>query len=281
MRYTETSQCRMSALVRHFGDHADGARVCGICDFCAPQECIAQQFRDPSDEEKAAARAAVDALKSGPPRSTGKLYTHLFPDERISRDAFEEVLSALAREGLAHIADAVFEKDGKSIPFRRVSLSRDGQDLPDGAEITFTLKEVVSPATRRRKKSKKSSTKAAATAAKSGEKKAPRRASKKTPSQPAAAESTPPAPRATRSGQLALVIDGGESNAALEAKLRAWRLAEAKKHGVPAFKILKDQTIRAIAANPPNEPNDLLSIPGIGASTLKKYGAAICKLCAR
>jgi len=38
----------MSALVRHFGDHADGAKVCGICDFCAPEDCVAQQFREPT-----------------------------------------------------------------------------------------------------------------------------------------------------------------------------------------------------------------------------------------
>ena len=46
----------------------------------------------------------------------------------MSRDTFEEVLAGLAREGLLHITDAVFEKDGKTIPFRRAALSRDGQD---------------------------------------------------------------------------------------------------------------------------------------------------------
>ena len=248
MRYTETSQCRMSALVRHFGDHADGQRACGICDFCAPQDCVAQQFRDPTKAEQDAAQVAVNALRNGPPRATGKLYGQLFPDEKVTRDEFEEVLAALARAGFVHITDAVFEKDGKTIPFRRVSLSRDGQDLSEDAEIDFTLKEIITPARRKRK---------AASKAKKGK--------------------TVKAPAASKTARAAEKT--GVTNAALEEKLRAWRLGEAKKRGVPAFKILKDQSLRAIAAKPPAVPDDLLSVPGVGASTVKKYGAAICKLC--
>jgi superfamily II DNA helicase RecQ len=248
MRYAATSQCRMSALVRHFGDHADGQRACGICDFCAPEDCVAQQFRDPTKAEKEAARVAVKALRNAPPRATGKLYGQLFPDERVTRDELEEVLAALARAGFVHITDAVFEKDGKTIPYRRASLSSDGQDLPDEAEIDFTLKEVLNPAKRRRKTAPK--------------------AKKRKPAK------APAAGKPARSAEKLVATD-----AALEAKLRAWRLGEAKKRGVPAFKILKDQSLRAIATKPPAQPDDLLSIPGVGPSTAKKYGAAICKVC--
>ena len=45
MQYAGASQCRMAALVRHFGDREDGRRPCGKCDFCSPERCIAQQFR--------------------------------------------------------------------------------------------------------------------------------------------------------------------------------------------------------------------------------------------
>jgi DNA topoisomerase-3 len=252
MRYTETSQCRMSALVRHFGDHADGQRACGICDFCAPEDCVAQQFRDPTPAEKEAARIAVNALRDGPPRATGKLYGQLFPDEKVTRDEFEEVLAALARAGFVHITDAVFEKDGKTIPFRRASLTRDGQDLAEDAEIDFTLKEIISPAKRKRK---------AAAKAKKGK-----------------TANAPDAPRSTAKAASSAAKPAA-GNAALEEKLRAWRLGEAKKRGVPAFKILKDQSLRAIAAKPPAAPDDLLAVPGIGPSTVKKYGAAICKIC--
>ena len=36
IRFASANQCRMSSLVRHFGDLADGQTACGICDFCAP-----------------------------------------------------------------------------------------------------------------------------------------------------------------------------------------------------------------------------------------------------
>jgi superfamily II DNA helicase RecQ len=45
IRYAEGNECRMSTLVRHFGDIADGQRACTICDFCAPADCVAQRFR--------------------------------------------------------------------------------------------------------------------------------------------------------------------------------------------------------------------------------------------
>ncbi|MGC9999901.1 MAG: HRDC domain-containing protein [Bryobacteraceae bacterium] len=148
-----------------------------------------------------------------------------------------------------HVTDAVFEKDGKSIPYRRVSLSRDGQGLSDEAEVEFSLKEVISPAKRHRRKRAAKPKKGTAT-------RAPRTA------------------RAVRAAETPAT-----SSTALEEKLRAWRLAEAKKRGVPAFKILRDQSLRAIAQKPPAAPDDLLSIPGVGSATVKKYGAAICRVC--
>ena len=45
IRYAQSNQCRMSSLVRHFGDTADSRKPCGICDFCAPESCVAQKFR--------------------------------------------------------------------------------------------------------------------------------------------------------------------------------------------------------------------------------------------
>ena len=49
IRYAQSNQCRMSSLVRHFGDTADSRKPCGICDFCAPESCVAQQFREANE----------------------------------------------------------------------------------------------------------------------------------------------------------------------------------------------------------------------------------------
>src|SRR5258708_15806804 len=54
IRYAESNQCRMSALVCHFGDLADGQKTCGICDFCAPQRCASHRFRTATEAERAA-----------------------------------------------------------------------------------------------------------------------------------------------------------------------------------------------------------------------------------
>jgi DNA topoisomerase-3 len=60
--------------------------------------------------------------------------------------------------------------------------------------------------------------------------------------------------------------------------LRQWRLAEAKRRGVPAFRIFSDQALKAVAARRPATAAELLAIPGLGIGTVEKYGAQIYRL---
>jgi DNA topoisomerase-3 len=60
--------------------------------------------------------------------------------------------------------------------------------------------------------------------------------------------------------------------------LRLWRLAEAKRRGVPAFRIFSDQVLKAVAARRPATAAELLAIPGLGIGTVEKYGAQIYRL---
>ena len=69
--------------------------------------------------------------------------------------------------------------------------------------------------------------------------------------------------------------------AAIEEKLRTWRLSQARKHGVPAFCILGNQTIRAIAQERPITLEELLCVSGIGAAKAEKFGEEICRICAQ
>jgi DNA topoisomerase-3 len=64
----------------------------------------------------------------------------------------------------------------------------------------------------------------------------------------------------------------------LEEALRAWRLAEAKRRNVPAFRIMGDQALRSIASKRPATAQELLAIPGIGISIVEKYGAQIYRI---
>jgi DNA topoisomerase-3 len=66
----------------------------------------------------------------------------------------------------------------------------------------------------------------------------------------------------------------------VEAALKSWRLAEARSKRVPAFRILSDKTLAAIAARQPRSNSELLAVQGIGPGIAGKYGAAILRVIA-
>ena len=60
--------------------------------------------------------------------------------------------------------------------------------------------------------------------------------------------------------------------AALVEALKTWRRDTARRLGVPAYVVLHDSTIEAIAHRRPRTERDLLGISGIGPSKLEQYG---------
>jgi DNA topoisomerase-3 len=250
IRFVASQQCRMSSLVRHFGDIADGKKACGICDFCAPANSVAQQFRAPTADERAVFRTALKALRSGPTRSTGRLYGELYPHSDVTRDTFEQVLGAMAREGLVTFTDAVFEKDGKQIPYRTASLTREGVEL-EGDALDFVMKDAGRETSRSHR-----SRRTVARAKTRGYSETHHRP------EPAQDEEEP--------------LTG--TGARIAEALRAWRLGEAKRRGVPAFRIFSDRVLRVMADERPASDTDLLAIPGVGAKMVQKYGAEIYRI---
>jgi superfamily II DNA helicase RecQ len=250
LRFADTNQCRMSTLVRHFGDLADGQTPCGICDFCDPASCVGQRFRTATEEEQATLFRVLAALRSGDQKSTGKLHTELFPGSEMSRDVFEDVLGAMARAGVARLSDAVFEKDGKQIPYRTVKLTPAGRAANKTTPIDFIMKDTsTSPAKRKRKR--------------------------KTPTSPKRRTGTGAKAPAVRKMKPTPAVTASP----VEEALRSWRLLEARRRGVPAFRIFSDQTLRAIAQRRPAKAAELIAIPGIGASAVEKYGRHIYRIC--
>ncbi len=238
IRYAQSNHCRMASLVRHFGDVADGQKSCGICDFCAPEACIAQQFRSVTAEEERIARAVLDSLTmSG--RSVGQLHTEVCGVRSLNRDQFEELLGAMARAALIRLTDAVFEKDGKQIPFRKAHLTRDAEYVTEDTPLELTIRETAPPA-RKSKGKTKAKVKKRRVAAK--ERTAPSRDSR------------------------------------LEEMLRTWRTGQAKRLGVPAFRIMSDKVLLAIAEKQPGTASELLAIPGMGITSVEKYGAQLYRI---
>jgi DNA topoisomerase-3 len=93
-----------------------------------------------------------------------------------------------------------------------------------------------------------------------------------------AAVATKTAKKKTRKKKTAAASPKQNGDGAIEQRLRAWRLAEAKRRGVPAFRIISDKTLEALAAGRPATTRELLSIPGIGMSTVEKHGAQIYRI---
>jgi len=73
---------------------------------------------------------------------------------------------------------------------------------------------------------------------------------------------------------------GAVSSAGVSDALRAWRIEEARRRGVPPFMILHDTTLEAIASSRPRALDDLRGLPGIGPAKLERYGGAILSLVA-
>jgi len=249
-QFAETQQCRMSALVRHFGDVADGLRPCGHCDFCAPEAATAQSFREPTAQEERHLRAILQGLASGQPKATGRLFTDLALG--IDRKAFDGLLDGLSRAGLVSISSDTFTNaEGTVINYKKATLTGDGREHlgASRAPMQVMLREAEPSTVKPRGRE---------SAAKAGSSKADG-AAKKAVREEAAAGFTP------------------EQKAA-EAKLREWRKAEAAKTGKPSFLIFSDSTLHALAAAQPHTMPALLQVGGIGSEKAARYGAAIIAL---
>ena len=66
---------------------------------------------------------------------------------------------------------------------------------------------------------------------------------------------------------------GGEE---LEKALKEWRLKEAKRRGVPAFRIFTDRMLTSMMTEAPQTTNQLSAISGVPTNFVKQYGDQIC-----
>jgi ATP-dependent DNA helicase RecQ len=73
----------------------------------------------------------------------------------------------------------------------------------------------------------------------------------------------------------------GAVDAALFERLRAWRARVAKAHGVPAYVVFHDDTLRAIARTRPRSIDALREISGIGEKKLANFGADLISIAAK
>ena len=251
VRYTELSGCRMAALVRHFGDVEDASRSCGLCDVCDPAGAVLRQFRRATAAERDLVQRIVDDLRPVDYKAAGTLQRSLDPNGRMNRNEFDELLDAMARAGLIEIENAEYEKDGEVRRFRKVRLTEAGLGVRATTPLPLLIGDGIVEAFGGNAKAPARANETWSAARKTGKKNA-----------------TNAAP-----AQLNAEQEG------LAARLRKWRAAEAKRLGVPAYLVLHDRTVMALAHARPANPNQLLKIEGIGPAKVEKFGEAILGLC--
>jgi DNA topoisomerase-3 len=164
------------------------------------------------------------------------------------RREFEGLLGGLARAGLVRLSPDTFEKDGRTITFQRAALTPEGRSAGPAEIAAVPLEETAPAAARPRKR---------------------------------------PLPKPARirrsaAGHVGPDSDPGGTDAPAElvAKLRAWRLAEARRRGVPAFRIFPDRTLFALAEARPASDDALMAVTGVGPRLVRPYGPALLKLLA-
>ncbi|WP_224363515.1 DNA topoisomerase 3 [Hyalangium versicolor] len=317
-RYAESSGCRMRHLVEHFGDVQDSGKPCGLCDVCSPDACVTLRFAEPGEGELTALGRILDALHERDGQATGRLHRELF-GESLPRREFERLVGGLVRAGLARLGEDSFDKDGQRITFQRLTLTPEGQRTrviePDLVLLPMPL-EAKSSKKRRLRKAKgegkrPEKRRRSGTWEPSGARGASVRPHSSRPmaNAPASRSRVAAAP-----GALTVVPDWEDDDSAvtgaepwdeeadlgvrrgrggrpgpgeprpspaLVEALKAWRLAEARRRRIPAFRILTDRVLGAIAAVRPVDNEALMSIQGVGPKLIERYGSQLLALVGR
>jgi DNA topoisomerase-3 len=74
-------------------------------------------------------------------------------------------------------------------------------------------------------------------------------------------------------------IEARPSSNGLVAALKEWRLAVARQKRIPAFRILTDRALQAVAERQPISMDELGEVSGIGPKFLQSYGKQVLGVC--
>ena len=245
VRFTSGSSCRMLTLIQHFGDTEDQEGPCGICDFCSPRAGLAVQYRPPDAEETVIIGTILKELKRRGSLTTGQLHKQISAGLDLNRNTLEQIIQSLTRGGVLLMTEHSFDKGGQTIHYRRIELTQDGRGVTE--KDISGLEMIGRPVSRTRKQ----------------------RTRKK--------KATPKRRKSTVS--VAPDLAGG-IDPLVKATLRQWRAEEAKRLGLPAFRIFSNRTLDALAEALPDDEETFLAVTGVGPSLNRRYGRLILKMIA-
>ena len=252
--FTRSQECRMLDLVRHFGDLEDSLKPCGRCDTCDASACVVKTFREPTALEERVLDGVLGALRERDQQSVGRLFREWAEPHRMERKAYERLIDSVVQAGLGQVLnDSFVNQKGQLVEFRRLGLTEFGKGVSKPASRVRVPAEGaglarIKKATRRKK---------ASTTRKQHR-----------PDQP------------VQGKQLGLgnVPSGDVADELIRSALQAWRKSEAQRRRVPAFQILRNQSLDWLAESKPRNESELLAAPGIGPSIAKKFGSKILEI---
>ncbi len=243
-RFAGDFSCRMKNLVAHFGDNSDSGQNCGICDFCRPQKAVGVQYREPARLELAALSNIVRILDADGHRGLHGLYQEACSGLGISRAEFDRLLDAMLRAGMLELTEHSFEKDDETINYRRAELTSAGSGVSQDELKALKINAF------------------ACNSSSGGGRGVP--ITKQAQLRKAAGRKP-----------ISLVPDFAAPDRRVFEALKEYRLSEARKRGIPAWRIFKDQTLVQLASLLPQDEENLLQIYGVGPSLVQKYGQEI------
>ncbi len=137
---TRVKGCRMVALIEHFGDRHDQRQACGSCDRCAPAANGHFQERSLELGEQKTVAKLMRILSGSHYLAAGRLYQEIVKLEpKLPRREFEDLLSALRKADWIAQADESFQKDGKWITYRKLSVTPLGERAKPQALAELTM----------------------------------------------------------------------------------------------------------------------------------------------
>ncbi len=239
IRYVnETNHCRMLGLMSHFGDPDAQGNPCGLCDICSPQNSQSKVERTWTPEEIAIAK---------------------------------RLLTFLGHEGKAVATGKLFREYGQALELSR-------RDYDNMIQVLIDEKYLLAQAASFVKDGETIDYKTVALIKKIEEidwHQLKRTTTRLTESPSKKTRSTRSRQGASRSPTAAAQPD---LDSCLLESLKIWRKSESSKRRLPAFRILSDKSLEAIASQKPRDRQGLLQVHGIGDAKLDLYGDSLLGL---
>ena len=259
--YADAAGCLRATILRYFGDPA-AREPCGACGNCDRRATLGAADLD-------LVRAVLSGIaQAGERFGRRKIVAMLAGDV----DGLPEALARLPATGalrgeqprtLEHWIDAacgtgLIRVSGDQ--YRTLSLTPLGRDVMDGRAGDLSM---APPPARLAKGRRRTPGDRRPPAAGMGE--------------PVLRVRPPRLPAAPDNRRL---VHRGVAAAGVSDALRAWRIEQARRRGVPPYVILHDRTLDAVASSLPRSRDELRSLPGIGPAKLDAFGDAILGLVA-